>query len=242
MYYQILPNFLCNNKQVIRYKYDDFKRSFFLPYCFLKVKDKGSFDNNTYKKIYPSGSKPATIYGLPKTHKLLSNDFQDLSFRPIVSSIATYNYNLAKFLSELLDPVIPNEHCAKESFSFCEEIQGVSANDYFLVSYDVCSLFTSIPLTETIEIAVELIFQNKTNLKISKNELKQLFEFVTSGTHFLFKGNFYDQIDCVSMGSPLVPVLANLFMSYHGKNWLQEFDIGEVLLHRRYVDDIFLHI
>ena len=63
-----------------------------------KIKDKGLFDDNTFKKIYPSGSKPATIYGLPKTHKLLSNDFQDLSFRPIVSTIATYNYNLAKFL------------------------------------------------------------------------------------------------------------------------------------------------
>ena len=46
-----------------------------------KIKDKGLFDDNTYKKIYPSGSKPATIYGLPKTYKLLSNDFQDLSFR-----------------------------------------------------------------------------------------------------------------------------------------------------------------
>ena len=122
-----------------------------------KIKDEGLFDDNTYKKIYPSGFKPATIYGLPKTHKLLSNDFEDLSFHPIVYSIATYNYNLAKFLSELLDPVIPNEYCAKDSFTFCEEMQGVSANDYFLVSYDVCSLFTSIPLSERIEIAGELI-------------------------------------------------------------------------------------
>ena len=88
-------------------------------------------------------------------------------------------------------------------------MQGLSANDYFPVSYDVCSLFTSIPLSETIEIAVELIFQNKPNLKISKNELQQLFKFATSGTHFLFKGNFYDQIDGISMGSPLGPVLAN---------------------------------
>ena len=191
----------------------------------------GLFDDNTYKKIYPSGSKPATIYGLPKTHKLLSNDFQHLSFRPIVTSIATNNYNLAKFLSELLDPVIRNEYCAKDSFTFCEEIQGVSANDYFLVSYDVCSLFTSIPLSETI--AVELIFQNKPNLKISKNELQQLFKFATSSTHFLFKGNFYDQIDGVSMGSPLGLVLANLFIGYHERNWLQEFDIDEVLLYRR---------
>ena len=193
----------------------------------------GLFDDNTYKKIYPSGSKPTTIYGLPKTHKLLSNDFQHLSFHPIVTSIATNNYNLAKFLSELLDPVIRNEYFAKDSFTFCEEIQGVSANDYFLVSYDVCSLFTSIPLSETIEIAVELIFQNKPNLKISKNELQQLFKFATSSTHFLFKGNFYDQIDGVSMGSPLGLVLANLFIGYHERNWLQEFDIDEVLLYRR---------
>ena len=46
-----------------------------------KIKDKGLFDDNTYKKIYPSGSKPVTIYGFPKTYKLLTNDFQDLSFR-----------------------------------------------------------------------------------------------------------------------------------------------------------------
>ena len=42
-----------------------------------KVKDKGLFDDNTYKNIYPSSSTLATMYGLPKTHKLLSNDFQD---------------------------------------------------------------------------------------------------------------------------------------------------------------------
>ena len=110
-----------------------------------------------------------------------------------------------------------------------------SVNDYFPVLYDVCSLFTSIPLTKTIEIAVELIFQNKPNLKISKYELKQHFKFATSGTHFLFKGNFYDQNDGVSIGSLLGPVLADFFMGYHERNWLQEFDIGEVLF---YVDVI----
>ena len=67
--------------------------------CFLrKVKDIGLFDDNTYKQIYPSGSKLATIYGLPKTHRLRSNDFHNL---------------------------------------FVKEIQGVSANDYLLVLYDV---------------------------------------------------------------------------------------------------------
>ena len=41
------------------------------------------------------------------------------------------------------------------------------------------------------------------------------------------------------MGSPLGPVLANLFMGYHERNLLQEFDIGKKMLYRSYVDDIF---
>ena len=49
----------------------------------------------------------------------------------------------------------------------------------------------------------------------SKVELKKLFEFATSGTYLLFEGAFYDQIDGVAMGSPLGPVLANLFMGYY---------------------------
>ena len=203
-----------------------------------KIKGENLFDENTYRKIFPCGSKPATIYGLPKTHKMLF-DSDDFSLRPIIFSIGTYNYNLAKFLTELLDPVISKEHCAKDSFSFCEEIQQVSSNDNFLVSYDVCSLFTSIPLQETIQIAVELIFQNNPQLKVTKRELKQLFNFATSGTHFIFNGSFYDQVDGVSMGSPLGPVLANLFMGYHEKKWLQEFNKGKVLMYKRYVDDIF---
>ena len=203
-----------------------------------KIKDKNLFDENTYKKIYPCSSKLATIYGLPKTHKMLF-DSDDFSLRPIISSIGPYNYNLAKFLTELLDPIIPKEHCAKDLFSFCEEIQQVSNNDNFLVSYDVCSLFTSTPLQETIEIAVEVIFENNPQLKITKRELKQLFSFATSGTHFMFSGSFYDKIDGISMGSPLGPVLANLLMGYHEKKWLQEFDKGKILMYKRYVDDIF---
>ena len=108
-----------------------------------------------------------------------------------------------------------------------------------MVSYDVCSLFTSISFQETIEIAVELIFENNPLLKVTKRELKQLFNFASSGTHFIFNGSFYDQIDKVSIGSPLGPVLANLFMGYHEKKWLQEFVEGKVPMYKHYVDEIF---
>ena len=41
------------------------------------------------------------------------------------------------------------------------------------------------------------------------------------------------------MGSPLAPVLANLFMGHHEKIWLEQYQGPELLLNRRYVDDTF---
>ena len=76
-------------------------------------------------------------------------------------------------------------------------------------------LFTSIPLKETIDIAVNLLFEHNLDLNITKAELKKPFEFATSVTYFLFQGIFYDQIDGFAIGFPLGPVLANLFMGYY---------------------------
>ena len=108
-----------------------------------------------------------------------------------------------------------------------------------MVSFDVTSLFTNIPLKETIEIVCDLIFDNNPNIKITKAELKKLFNFATSETHFLFKGEYYDQIDGVAMGSPLAPVLANLFMSFHENDWFKNYKGNSPKFYKRYVDDIF---
>ena len=100
-----------------------------------------------------------------------------LSLRPIISSIGTYNNNLSKFLTNLLAPVIPTINCTKDPFTFCEEIKKVRATNKFLISYDVCSWFTSIPLKETIDIAADLLFEHNPDFKITKIELKKAFWF-----------------------------------------------------------------
>ena len=138
----------------------------------------------------------------------------------------------------MLDPVIPKDHCTKGSFLFCKEIKKVSSTNKFLISFDICSLFTRIPLNETIDLAVKLIFDNKPNIQSTKKDLKTLFEFATSGTHILFDGNYYDQIDGVAIGSDLGPVLANILMIFYEKQWLKKFNFCKVLLYRRYIDDI----
>ena len=109
----------------------------------------------------------------------------------------------------------------------------------FMVSFDIVSLFTNIPLEECIDLAVKYISDGDPDIKLSNTELKSLFSVATAQTHFLFKGSFYDQIDGVAMGSPLAPVLSNLFMGHHEKLWLENFQDSEILFYRRYVDDTF---
>ena len=149
--------------------------------------------------MYPSSSAPARIYGTPKMHKFSSRDsFPKL--RPIVSSIDTFNYNLTRFLCDLLSPLVPDDYSCKDAFSFVSQIKNANLSEKFLLSYDVTSLFTNIPLQETIDIAINLIFSHNPNLNITRKELKKLFFLVTSQTHFMFNSKFYNQIDGVAMG------------------------------------------
>ena len=164
--------------------------------------------------MYRSGSAPARIYGTPKMHKF-SPSYTFPKLRPTVSSMGTFNYDLASFLCDLLSPIAPDDYSCKDTFSFVSQIKNTNLSRKFLVSDDVITLFTNIPLQETIDIAINLVFNHNPNLSITKKELRKLLLFATSQTHFLFNGKFYNQIDGVAMGSPLAPVLANIFMSIY---------------------------
>ena len=95
--------------------------------------------------MYPSGSALAHIYGTPKMRKFSSSD-SFLNVLQIVSSIGTFNYNLARFLCDLLSPLVPNDYYSKDTFSFLSQIKNANLSKKFLVYYDVTSLFTNIQL------------------------------------------------------------------------------------------------
>ena len=75
-------------------------------------------------------------------------------------------------------------------------------------------------------------------MNITKKELKKLFLFATSQTHFIFNIKFYNQIDGVAMGSPLAPVHANIFMGFYESKWLNEYNLNKPKFCLRYADDI----
>ena len=105
------------------------------------LKKHGKIDNDIYSQIYPSGSLPARIYGLPKMHKIKSPNVVQ-PFRPIVSSIRTYNYHFTKYLCNLLQPHIPNTYeTISDSFSFVQELHTIDTSNKYMVSFDVKGLF-----------------------------------------------------------------------------------------------------
>ena len=124
-----------------------------------KLKQKKNFNETEYHKLYPSSSARARIYGTPKMHKSSSSDsFPKL--RPIVSSIGTFNYNLARFLCDFLSPLVPNDYSCKDTFSFVSQIKNANLSQKFLVSYDVTSLFINIPFQETNKYSNKSYFQS----------------------------------------------------------------------------------
>ena len=97
-----------------------------------------------YHRILPHGSRYSVLYGLPKIHK------NDAPVRSLISAIGTYNYKLAKYMVEILSPLINSRYILKETFDFVNKISALNLNiNKYIISYDVVSLFTNIPTVET---------------------------------------------------------------------------------------------
>ena len=100
--------------------------------------------------------------------------------RPILSATGTYNYKLTKWLDEKLKSLSINEYTVSDLLKFAEELRGKQmANGDILVSCDVTSLFSNVPVEETIQILADKAFEKewfnwKYKLKLEKSELVEL--------------------------------------------------------------------
>jgi hypothetical protein len=113
-----------------------------------------------------------------------------------------------------------------------------------MISLDVESLFTNVPVYETIELAIKIIMDKKKNdkkyTKLNAKDLRNLFQLALTNTPFRFYDQLYMQVDGVSMGSPLAPIFADIFMT-HIEQQLKDYDqFNKIKLYLRYVDDTFI--
>jgi hypothetical protein len=197
----------------------------------------GHISEQFLKVSKPTGSTPGRLYGLPKVHK------KDVPLRPVLSAIGTFNYGLGKALSQLLSTIIKKENMVRDSFTFVQELLTLpkSMSQHRMVSFDVSSLYTNVPLDETIDIILKHLYDSHlTPPTMNRTDMKQLLDLATKESHFLFDGKLYGQIDGVSMGSPLAPLLAEIFLQDFERKHLSSLKNMGIVYWKRYVDDTFV--
>nr|VZI30387.1 unnamed protein product [Spirometra erinaceieuropaei] len=176
----------------------------------------------------------ARFYGLPKVHK------PGATLRPIVSLRGTPTFNLAKWLFRRLNCLTSgSDTTVRSAVHFLERLQGLHLNaDEVMVSFDVTSLFTSIPQSLAIETVSDLLesqYNDETD-NLKRGHLIQMIHFCLR-TYFTFEGTVYEQIKGTPMGSPLSGFIAEVI--------LQKLETLVFATHRpifwaRYVDDTFV--
>ena len=156
-------------------------------------------------------------------------------------ALATGTYEWAKFFVPLLRDLTSNEYILKDSFEFAKVICEQNS-DLYMASLDVDSLFTNVPLDETIGICTQGLFESDSTVYgLNKKEITEMLSLTTKESIILFDMEFYSQIDGVAMGSPLGPTLANVFLCHHEKKWLNDCPNNfKPVFYKRYVDDIFV--
>ena len=195
-----------------------------------------------YNSIYPTSSRPGRFYGTAKLHKVEEGctDIKQLPIRPIISNIGTATYKTSKYLAKLLAPLTKSEYTinsTKEFIAYTKKLK--VGKEYEMISFDVSNLFTNVPLELTIDLILKKVYQKKMiQTKLKKEELKELLELCTKEMHFTFNGKIYQQTDGVCMGSPLGPVLANVFMVHLEDTIVPKLE-DCMPTWRRYVDDTF---
>lgn len=151
---------------------------------------------------------------------------------------------MAKFLLSLLSHLTVNNYTVKDSFSFVEEITTIpNSDEYNMASFDVTSLFTNIPLSETIRITTNHLYEDDQHPApiMRRAWFQQLLELLVKDVLFTFNDEVFAQVDGVGMGNPLGPTFANIFLCHHECIWLENCPTEfKPRMYRRYIDDVFL--
>ena len=129
------------------------------------------------------------FYGLPKIHKV------NVPLRPIVSFVNSPTYNISKFLSKIIKPLMTNRFSVTNSIDFIDRIKDVVIEeDDILVSFDVVSLFTSVPVDCAIKCIFDLLVVDDslpTRTQLNAHDIKTGLEICSNSSVFSFQNVLY---------------------------------------------------
>ena len=123
-----------------------------------EIKQTGGLSTNKYKQLYPTSAVPPKFYGLPKRHKV------GTPLRPIVSSMGSITYGVAKELAYIIKPLVhQSPHHLKNTQHSVQQLQGKRLEPgEVITSFDVKALYTSVPVPPAIQIVKQRLQQDPT--------------------------------------------------------------------------------
>ncbi|BHF59378.1 hypothetical protein SprV_0100233500 [Sparganum proliferum] len=146
----------------------------------------------------------------------------------------------AKWLAEKLKPVqrqlAPRSY--RDTVQFIDDIKDLNVNGMVMFSLDASSLFTNVLVPETVDYICDFPSASQQEIGIPTKTLKELLLRGTLNAQFLFDNQLYREVTGVAMGSPLGPLLADVFMGELERFQLSD-QIDQLKHYGRYVDDIF---
>ena len=177
----------------------------------------------------PSEPTVSAFYGLPKVHKP-----DPIPVRPIVSSIGSVTYNLAKHAAEILGPLvgksphhIKKKKKKKKPQDFVNQIKDLKlTGSETITSYDVSALLNYIPPDFAIKVVKESLANDDTlheRTNLSVDQIVELVDICLRTTYFSYQGSYYKQQHGCAMGSPVSPIVVNLCMESFEQDALQGY-------------------
>ncbi len=202
------------------------------------LKEQGKLTKQQYDYLYPTSDSTPRLYGSPKIHK------EGTPFRPIVDYTGSMGYPTSRFLADIVGPLVgENDHNVNNSKELAEELGELLVEEgYIFNSHDVIQLFTKTPIEDALEITRDRLKNDKTlkdRTKLDVEDIIDLLRFVLTTTYFLFDGVLYRQKFGAAMGSPVSPIIANLYLEDLESKAIESAPAEmKPKLWKRYVDDI----
>ena len=147
----------------------------------MKLKKFGMITEMIYKNLHVTGSSPGVLYGLARIHK------NGIPLRPILAAYNTASFSLSKFLIPLIDHLSSNSYTIRNAYDFVNQIKNLNIDqETYMVSFDISSLYTNVPVSETLEIIINKLFigVDAMYLGYSKKLFYEMLNLAVSNTYF----------------------------------------------------------
>lgn len=173
-----------------------------------------------------------SFYILPKLHKV------PVVGRPIVASHSWVTTAMSKWVAFHLNKLmVALPTVLSDTRSLLPRLDAIAippGQSVYLITADVSSLYTNIPIDSCLMVVGELLIGHPL-----ERPLMNALRFVLRNNYFEALGRVYHQVDGIAMGTPLAPPLANIFMAAYERRLSRRLGPLWPCLYVRYIDDIF---